>query len=612
MEFNNQNMFKKILLVTIISLLTWSVTQAQSNGSKSQLAYQYYKDKEYEKAALLYKDLYSQAQSSSYFNYLIKCYIADEQYSIAEKTLKLEIKKQRFNTALKVQLGSVYLAYGDEDKAKKLYQKTIDQLKGDTRTQVIALANAFISQREFKYAEQTYLKGRKLSRGNYSYAFELANVYYYSRDYQKMINQYLDVLDESPRYLKSVQNRLQSTVYRQDDGSLNETLKRELITRIQKSNSNSIFSELLIWLYLQEKDFGKAYIQTRALDKRMQEEGRRLISLGQLAYNNKDYETAIKCYDYVLKLGKEKVNYLQAEVGYILSLQAQILESPKPEQTQIAKLNTTYKTILKEIGNVPESIDIIINYAHVSAFYSDSIDKGISMLEELLDHRVLSLPQQSEAKIELADELLLNDNIWEATLYYSQVIKANPNNEIGNEAQIKKAKLAYYSGDFLWAKGQLDVLKASTSKLIANDALYLSSIIADNIKDDTTGVALQMFAHSDLLIYQNKNRQALEVLDSLQKQFPNHSLSDDVLFKKAKIYEKLGQDSIAKDLYQEILDKYYTDILADNALMALANIYTKEGNPEKAMELYTRLLVDFSDSFFTTEARRKIVEYRDS
>ncbi len=605
-------MLRRFFLIIIISIFSWSVAQAQSNGSKSQLAYQYYKDKEYDKAAIIYKELYQQAQSSSYLNYLIKCYIADEQYTLAEKTLKSEIKNHRFDAALKVQLGSVYLAYGAKDKANKLYQKTIDQLKGDTRTQVIALANAFISQREFKYAEQAYLKGKKLSRGNYSYAFELANVYYYSRNYQEMINQYLNVLDESPRYLKSVQNRLQSTVYRQDDGSLNDILKRELIVRIQKTKSNSIFSELLIWLYLQEKDFAKAFIQTRALDKRNQEEGNRLISLGELTFDNKDYETAIKCYDYVLNLGEKKANYLQAKVGYILSLQAQILESPQPKQHQISQLSDTYQSILNEIGNVPESINIIINYAHISAFYADSIDKGISMLENLIDHKVLNLTQQSAAKLELADELLLNNNIWEATLYYSQVIKANPNNEIGNEAQIKKAKLAYFSGDFLWAKGQLDVLKASTSKLIANDAFYLSSIITDNIKDDTTGVALQMFARADLLLFQNNKKKAITVLDSLIEEFPNHSLTDDVLFKEAQIYESLGEKIKAKSLYQKVLDNYYSDILADNALMALANIYSEEGNPEKAMELYTRLLVDFSDSFFTTEARRKIVEYRDS
>ena len=560
---------------------------------------------------MLYKDLHTQSHSKTHLSYLIKCYIALKQYDIAEKTLKTEIKRNRIEPGLKVQLASVYLAMGDESKAEKLYQKSIDQLKGDSRTQVISLANAFVSARKFKYAEQTYLKGKRLSKGNYSYAFELANVYYYSRDYQKMINQYLDLLDESPRYLKTVQNRLQSTVYKQDDGSLNLILKRELISRIQKSKEASIHSELLIWLYLQEKDFGKAFLQTKALDRRNKENGSRLISLGELTYSNEHYETSIKCYDYVLSLGNEKPNYIKAKVGYLLSLQSKVLNSTQANQEQITNLVNTYKTILEEIGNVPEVIEITESYAHILAFYGGDVNRAIQLLEDLIENRTLSHQQRSSIKLELADELLLDNKIWEATLYYSQVIKANPNNEIGNEAQIKKAKLAYYSGDFLWAKGQLDVLKASTTKLIANNALYLSTVIADNLQD-TISEPLQMFSKADLFLFQNKKQSAIQVLDSILSKYPKHSLNDDVLFKKAQIYETLGKDSIAKDLYQEILDNHYHDILADNSVMALAELYSKEGNPEKAMELYTQLLVDFSDSFFTTEARRRIVEYRDS
>jgi outer membrane protein assembly factor BamD (BamD/ComL family) len=510
-----------------------------------------------------------------------------------------------------VQLGSVYLASGDEKKATKLYEKSIDKLTSGNRTEVIQLANAFISEREFKYAEQTYLKGRELSRGEYSYGFELANIYYYSRDYQKMINQYLNVLEESPRYLKTVQNRLQSTVYRQDDGSLNDILKTELIRRIQKSKNNSIFSELLIWLYLQEKRFDKAYFQTKALVKRNKEDGQRLIELGKLAYNNKDYTTASKCFQFVMDLGEQNINYLTAKVAYLQTEQAEVLSNPRVTDEQVSNLLETYRTFLNTMGNATESIELSINYAHVLAFYGDDAPLAISILEQLEETRALNQVQKSKTKMEMADVLLLNDDIWEATLYYSQVIKANPNNEIGNEAQIMKAKLAYYSGDFLWAKGQLDVLKASTSKLIANDAFYLSSIISDNL-EDTIEKPLQLFARADLLIFQNKNKIALSVLDSLQKSYPNHSLADDVLFKKAEVNVSLGNDTVAKQLFQEIIDNYYSDILADNAIMALANLYLKEDNPEKAMELYTQLLVDFPDSFFTTEARRRIVEYRDS
>ena len=604
-------MKKEIIIGLLFIILSTSVSLAQTRSNKSQLAYQYYRDKEYDKAALLYQELYHSAQSQTYLNYLIKCYIADEQFDKAEHVLKKEIKHAKQNPSLKIQLASVYLAKGEEDKAIKLYNKSIEQLRGDNRQEVIALANAFISQREFKYAEKTYLKGKKMSRGEYNYAFELANVYYYSRDYEKMIKQYLDVLEENSRYLRTVQNRLQATVYKQDDGSLNDILKKELIIRINKSNNNLIYSELLIWLYLQEKNFGKAFIQTKALDRRLQEKGKRLIALGDLTYNNKDYELAIRCYNYVIEQGEEEIYFLQAKVGYLKALQAQVLNSKPAKKEEIQDLIENYRQFIAQLNNSPKLIDVSINYAHILAFYGQDKSKAISILEELLEGKSLRTKEKSRLKMELADILLLNDDIWEATFYYSQIIKANPNNEIGNEAQIKKAQLAYYSGDFLWAKAQLDVLKASTSKLIANDAFYLSNLISENLKDSVEE-PLQMFARADLLAFQKKTTEALALLDSITKRFPYHTLSDDILYQKAQIYESLGQNDKALVLYQKILDQYYHDILADNALMALAELYTKQSNPEKAMELYTQLLVDFPDSFFTTEARRRIVEFRDS
>ncbi len=601
----------KPILIALVLIANFSLVEAQNRNNKTQLAYQYFRDKEYSKAAMLYQELYEQSHSKTYLNYLVKCYIAEKHYDTAEKILKSEIRQSKHDPTLKVQLGSVYKLAGQEDKAVKLYEKSIHQLKGH-RTSVITLANAFISNKEFEMAKQVYLKGRKLSKGQYSYAFELANVYYYSRNYPEMIRQYLDVLEEGSQHLRSVQNRLQATVYNQDDGSLNTLLKRELIARVQKEKQTTVFTELLIWLYIQENDFSKAFIQTRAIDKRMKEEGQRLLALGKLAYKNKDYATAIRCYEYVIDKGEGGVHYIEAKQANLQALKAEITQAVQPQKEQVQALLEAYDSFLSQNTNINQTALARMDYAHVLTFYAGQNDKGIAQLEDLVATPGLKLNTLYKARLELADHLLFNNDIWEATLYYSQVIKGNPNNELGNEAQLKKAKLAYYSGDFLWAKGLLDVLKASTSKLISNDAFYLSAIIGDNLQGDTLTEPLQLFASADLALFQNNKTKALSFLKQLAETYPSHSLYDDLMFKQAQIYASLGQIDTAKVLYRTVLDNYYSDILADNALMKLADLYWQEGQKEKASELYTQLLVDFPDSFFTTEARRRIVAYRDS
>ncbi len=599
-----------IRILLLILMFIGQVAWAQKNNN-SQLAFKYYRDKEFDRAAILYQELYETSGSRTYLRSLIKCYNELKWFDKAEKTLQKEIKKHKHDVYLKVMLGSVYKNAGKPEKAEKLYLKLI-QKSDKKRHTIVNLANAFISSREYAYAEKAYLSKHNPNDNVFNFTFEIANVHYYSRNYEKMMDAYLDALKEGDKYLRSIQNRLQATVYNQGDGSLNDILKQKLISRIQKNGNNSTYNELLIWLYLQEKNFGKAFIQTRALDKRNKEDGERLIALGKMSAENLDYKNAERCFKYVMDLGEGKAYFIAAQIGYIEALQAIILKNLNSNQEQVQNLVTQYENFLSRKTTAKQRAEVSISFAHLLTFFQHQQERGIGILEEVISKPNLPTPLLSKAKIEYADQLLYSGKIWDATLFYSQVIKANPNNEIGNEAQLKKAKLAFYSGDFLWAKGQLDVLKASTSKLISNDAFYISSLISDNLEVDSLTQALEQYAKADLFIFQNKKDSALLTLQALEENFPEDAIIDDVIFKKAELLTQNNKLDSAISIYEDFLNRFQTSILADNALMNLANIYWNQGKKEKATELYTQVLTDFSDSFLCTEARRKIVEYRDS
>jgi TolA-binding protein len=212
----------------------------------------------------------------------------------------------------------------------------------------------------------------------------------------------------------------------------------------------------------------------------------------------------------------------------------------------------------------------------------------------------------NEVKLEVADIQLLTGDVWESTLTYSQVEKSMKTDTLGQEAKFRNARLAYYKGEFEWAKAQLDVLKAATSKLIANDALELSLLIGDNLVFDTTGEGLRMFSRADLWIYQGKLSTALATLDSLEEAFPASSLSDDILYRKANIAIRQSRFADAESLLDKIVTTYQKDILADNALFKLAELNEKQlGNQAKAMELYKELMTDYPGSLFVVEARKR-------
>ena len=275
-------------------------------------------------------------------------------------------------------------------------------------------------------------------------------------------------------------------------------------------------------------------------------------------------------------------------------------------------METDYQNALLEIGKNSNTIQLINNLAHIEAFYLDKIDVAKSLLDDALKLPGLNAEQIADCKIELADILLLSGEVWEATLLYSQVEKAYKNEPVGHEAKFKNAKLFYYIGEFDFAKGQLDILIAATSKLIANDAMELSLLISDNIAEDSSMTALKLYAKADLLLFQNKDSLALITLDSIGMLAMSHPLFDEVLYKKAEIMIKESKFFEADTLLQKLIDFYPEDILADNAIFKLADLkenYFKDKN--KAMELYQLLMTKYPGSLYVVGSRKRFRNLRE-
>ena len=217
----------------------------------------------------------------------------------------------------------------------------------------------------------------------------------------------------------------------------------------------------------------------------------------------------------------------------------------------------------------------------------------------------------AECKMEYADVLLLQGNIWQSMLYYSQVEKDFKQHPIGHEAKLRIAKISYYQGDFQWAQTQLEVLKASTSKLIANNAMKLSLLITDNYNLDTTEISMRTFAIADLLCYQQKYDDAISKYDSILAVFPGHSLSDEIYMRKAEIYFREGKIKDALSTYEKIEDEWGYDILADDALYNRAKIYDDVlNNSELAMKLYEKILLEHNSSIYVVESRKRFRNLR--
>ena len=593
----------RIYLIFLFAFIS-AACIAQTN-SDEQLAAQFFQDKEYDKALVYYEKLFNKNPLTVYYRNYLVCLTETKDFSKAEKLVKKQVKQNPQNPSYKIDLGMVYRQSGHEEKTKETFEKAIKEMQPASEY-VIALANAFMSIKEYDYAITVYKKAQRIMADVYPFNMELADAYSAKGDVVAMINEYLDMLENSEGYIQSVQNALQLSFSKQEDNKKNELVKGELLKRIQKSSDKAIFSELLVWMLIQQKDFEGAFAQAKALDKRKNEEGNRIMSLAQLALSNGNYDLTIKAYQYVIEKGSRNYNYVNAKMESLNAMYQKVVTQNNYTQEDLLSLERNFISTLTELGKSAGTAPLIKNLAHLQAFYLHKNEEAKQLLTEAITLPQLNTTTQADCKLELGNVLLMMGHIWDASLIYSQVEKAFKYETIGQEAKFRNAQLSYYIGDFKWAQAQLDVLKGATAKLIANDAMDLALLISDNLSADSNTTPLLMFSRSELLSFQNKDDDALKTLDSITKLFPTHPLADDILMKKGNIFFKKGKFEESAGFYDKIVTSFSYDVLADDAMFKLADLYENRlNNKEKAMQLYQDLMIKFPGSLYVVEARKR-------
>ncbi len=597
---------KQILLIIVLAFCVLHGFPQNNKPKKettSQLASKYYSQKNYEKAGPLYKSLFETSQNNYYFKMYFRCLISLEDYELAEKEISREIKKDKKRPEYYVYLGYIQSQQKREEEAEKNYQEALRKIPNN-KSAYLTTANTFIQWGLYEYAKNTYLQG-KSKLNNEEFHYELARSYYYLRNYDLMMTEYLNYLRLDENNLDRVQSNLSSVLRLDFNNELHNKFRSMALKQVQLEPNILSFNRLLIWFFLQEGKFANALRQSVALDKRTGMEDVKILALANMALNNRKYKDAENAYTYLMNKGEESPYYTQS---FILNLKASYMhfiqeESNDPEQGKL--LAGQMKEGIDSLGNLLLAYELIIDYADILAFYLQKPDEAIEAINKGLKIPGLNAIETGRLKTKLADIYIYNEDPWEATLIYSQVIDANKKNPLGDEVKLKKARLGYYLGNFSWAKAQLDVLKASTSKLTSNDAFELSLFIGENLNLDTTEVPLKMFARADLYFFQNKDSMAYASLDSIENLFPYHTLVDDILMRKAKINIQNRNYLEASGQLKQIIDEFSFEKFSDDALYMLASLYHHNlANEDKAQELYKQLMTSHPGSIYVVDARK--------
>lgn len=567
------------------------------------LAKQYLNDGDFEKAVIFYEKLVEKnPRRTDYAEGLISCYQQLERYTDVEEFLDEKINLGNVYPTFYIELGYNHTLQNNSEKAIEEYDKAIATINRNPNYGY-GIGFRFQKYALLDYALKAYSKAMDLNP-KLNYSFQMARIYGEQGDVEKMFNSYLDLIKEEKTSMANVLRNIDDFITEDPENENNGLLKTVLLKNAQK-NPSIRWNELLSWLFVQQKQYGSAFRQEKAIYKRTEGNSiRRLENLGDVALEMSEINVAQSIFEYIVENTRSEVIKLNAQLSLI---DIQLLDADEKQLTNIQK---QYDKLIDIHGYKSQTMQLQIAYANFLTFKRDTPEPAIDILKKSLE---LPLNTRSVAYVKLAlgDILVFNKKFNEALIYFSQIQKKLKNDILGQNARYKVAQTSFYKGDFDWAFTQLKVLRSSTSQLIANDAMQLSLLISDNSLEDSTQTALKKYARADLLAYQNKTKDAIAALDDILENHKGEKIEDEALLKQGELLEGLNEYEAAKFNYQKIIEFYASGILADDAHFALGELYRKILNePEKAKDQYEKIIYNYQDSYYFPQARQYFRQLR--
>ncbi len=583
-------------MVQKIAFFLFLLSSIWVSAQNEQLALQYFDDGEFEKALTIFEEsLQKQPSNFFFFQKILECRQQLKQYEKVEELISKRIDKYN-QPQLFIELGYNHQLQKNIEKAEINYELAIKEVDKEPNY-AYQVANSFEKKVLLEWALKAYETAQK-KNPNLNFDYQSALLQGQLGNLNLMLEKLLDYSYKNQDNTPLVQNQLSRFLIDDASGSFANEIKKGLLLKTQKSQ-DVYWNQFLSWFFVQQKEYGKAFIQEKAVYKRNPNSFFNIVTLAQLAIEEKQNEDATSILTFVLENTDNLDLQMQAH-HFLLTLE---IESAL-EKDYLA-LDLKLQGLLKKYGITPFSLELQILTAHFETFYLKQPSLGKQLLQNTLQ-LPLNIREESKVKMELADILIYDEKFNQAILYYAQVEENLKNDVLAHEASLKLAKANFYKKDFDWTLQQVKNLKQSPSLLIANDAVELFLLIEDNSVEDSLRIALQDYAKAEFQLYQKKNDEALQSFLTILQKHKGKSIEESTLFKVGKIFEEKKDYTKAIQYYQNILEQHKDGIYKDEALFFSAEIYRKYLlDNKKAKPLYEKIVLEHPDSLYFTESRKQ-------
>ncbi len=536
----------------------------------------------------------------------------------------LAAKQNRFETALT-----------EYEKLSSIYPQGLLGTQGE-----YAQAGSLYSLGKYDEALALYQKvseEKPMSQITWGARFGMARVYQKKQEKEKALELFQNIVADSDSVQWAAFSQYAIGEYWYERGDLAKA--RDEYEKVVKNypDTDTVVLALVSsgWCRFQLQDYDKAWSNLNdAVAKRSAAAMRPWIEnlMGDIQFNQKKYENAIKTYDQVMQIAPDSADMVRAlmQKGWCyyrlhddakarevwLKIAGQYPDTPEGPQAQyweawvlfsankydearveFQKMLDAYPKqhplcpdALLHLGdcyyNTAKYDDCIKAYQRFLDAYPQSpkvaealygLQWGYAQMgktQESLEvgkqflNRYSDHPLSNEVLYYQAEVYLKDNDIKDAIASFSKIVAKAPTSELGQRAQMATAQA--------YEKGGLDNLALDT----------YSQIVAKNPKGQFGAEAL--FHMASINFRGGSYDQALENYQKILDLFPDSNLTVQTLFNLAITYKKMGKAQQALDLWKKVGEKFPQSNLADQALMQSGLMMEDNKDLDQALSYYDK------------------------
>lgn len=572
---------------------------------------------QYSKAKQIFEKLYNEQPSNyQFFQSLNDTYIQLKEYANSVKIINDRIKNGSPDINLYGMLGKTYYLQGNENKAFEVWDDATKKFPNSEVTYRV-MANYALDRRAFDKAIEYLKKGEEISPNPQYFSYDLANIYSVTMQFKNATEEYCKILTQNPGQLRTIESRILSYISKPD--ALQKTIE---VVKKYTGDGDVNFNYLLAKLYINAKDYQKAYDLYLKIDEVQKNQGAELYNFAQFLYNEKVYDVAAKVYNDLLNRYPESPFASEAKLGYAKTLESLLdnkVASAEPkwkpfydfkisQSEDIDKVVSAYEELIKLYPHSEIANESYLRIAEIKLNKEKDLKSASEFLHKIVDDNPMS-KFAAQAFMDLGKVALLENNLDQAAIEYSKVFSNGRSSEDEKaNANYQLARVNFYKNDFEKSKELLSKILDNLQDNIANDALELSMLLNTSQNDSSN---LVKFASAEYLAEQKNFGKAADLYKQVAGDRQKLLLENLAQYREAEMQLALSNTDTALVHLNNIAKEGNSNIYADKALYLIAQIYQFGlGNTDKAIEAYEKLLAKFPNSLYLDEARAEIIKLK--